>query len=158
MADVRTTFVAKAIYGLITVQAVLVVMDEHPPTALGGAATLLGATFAVALIDSYAEIIAEALAHKHMVSRGEVREILKSVSPVLVGAQAPTLMFLLSAIGLWSVEQAIQLAQIVTFLFLFVFGVRIGQLLHTHWFLQVLSGIFLVAVAGMLIAIKILFH
>jgi hypothetical protein len=158
MASVRTTFVAKAIYGLITVQALLVVMEEHPPTPLSGAMTLLGATLAVALIDTYSEIIAEALAQKHMVSRDEVREILRSVSPVLVGSQAPTLMFLLSAIGLWSVEQAIQLAQLVTFLFLFVFGVQIGRLLHTHWLRQVLSGIFLVAVAGMIVGVKILFH
>lgn len=52
MADVSKTFVAKAIYGLITVQALLAVMGEHPPTPLGGAMTLIGATFAVALIDS----------------------------------------------------------------------------------------------------------
>jgi hypothetical protein len=35
-------FVAKAIYGLITVLAVVLVMEEHPPTAWIAAGTLFG--------------------------------------------------------------------------------------------------------------------
>lgn len=157
-AEVGKTFVAKAIYGLITVQALLVAMSEHPPSPLGGAMTLLGATLAIALIDTYAEVIAEALAQEHMVSRIEVREILRSVRPVLLGSQAPTLVFILSALGLWSVETAIQIAQILVLLLLFGYGVQVGRLMHTRWIRQVLSGIILVMIALLIVSIKILFH
>ncbi len=51
------TFVAKAIYGLIAVMAVLQVIDEHPPVPWRGAATLFGTTLGVTLLDAYIETI-----------------------------------------------------------------------------------------------------
>lgn len=106
---------AKAIYGLVTVLAVLVTMEDHPPVAWRGAITLFGATLAVALVDTYSETIAGMLSSQRRLSRDELREIWRDVSPVLVGAQAPTLILLVSAIGLFSVERAITIAEVVAF-------------------------------------------
>jgi hypothetical protein len=44
--------ISGAIYGLVTVLAVLVVMADHPPVAWQGAVTLFGTTLAVALVDA----------------------------------------------------------------------------------------------------------
>ena len=106
---VSRAFVSRAIYGLVTVLAVRQVMELHPPTAWQGAVSLFGTTLAVALVDAYADSIAEMLAHGRSLTWGEVRAIVRDVEPILVGAQGPTVIGL-SALGLFDVEDAIDLA------------------------------------------------
>src|SRR5262249_54972881 len=105
--------ISKAVYGLVTLMAVLTGMEDHPPEAWRGAVTLFGTTLAVALIDAYAETNAGIIARGRGLPRAELREIARDVAPVLVGAQAPTFVFLLSALGLFPVERAISIAQLV---------------------------------------------
>ena len=158
--NVRKTFVAKAIYGLVTVLAVLLVMEDHPPAAWRGAVTVFGATLAVALVEMYAETIAAMLDRQRRPTGAEIRETLFHVACIVAGALAPTIVLLLSAMGFWSVDQAIDIAKAVLFLFLFGYGARVGQLLHEQWHRQVLSGLILVAIAGLIVALKALplFH
>jgi hypothetical protein len=155
---VSNTFVSKAIYGLIAVLAVLLVMEDHPPVAWQGAVTLFGTTLAVALVDTYSETVAATLAQRRRLTRAELCHIWHDVSPVLVGAQAPTLVLLLSAVGLFPVAQAITIAQVACMVLLFGYGIRVGQLLHEQWFQQLVSGLIVFAVGGLLVAIKALFH
>lgn len=75
----------------------------------------------------------------------------------MAGAQPPTVLLLLAALGLWSVETAISLAEMMVFA-LSGFGLRVGSLLHGHWFRQLLNGVALVALAGLVVGIKVLFH
>lgn len=156
--DVSHAPVSKAIYGLITVLAVLQVLELHPPSAWQATIALFGTTIAVALVDAYSESIAVMLAEQHTLTRDDLREIGRDVAPVLVGAQGPTVLLLLSAFGLISVDLALSLAQIVAFLLLFGYGWRVGQLLHEHWFRQLLSGLALVAIGGLAVGIKAAFH
>lgn len=151
-------FVAKAIYGLIAVLAVLVTMEDHPPVAWRGAVTLFGTTLAVALADLYSETIGRTLSHQRRPSRTELREIWHDVSPVLIGAQVPTLVLLLSATGLFSTRTAIFIAEVLANLLLFGYGWRAGQAQHRHWFRQLMSALFLVAIGGLIVGIKALFH
>jgi hypothetical protein len=155
---VSQSFVSHAIYGVITVLAVLQVMEHHPPSAWSGAVTLFGTTLAVALLDAYSDSIAEMMAHGHMLSRGELGRIWRDVRPVLIGAQGPTLFLLLAVIGLLSVETAIDLAEGLSFLLLFVYGLRVGRLLHEGWPRQLLSGLILVAIGGFVVALKAVVH
>jgi hypothetical protein len=143
---------------LITVLAVLVVLGEHPPAPWRGAVTLFGTTLAVALVDAYAAMIAGMMSRQRALADEERGAIWHSVVPVMAGAQAPTLVLVLSAFGLYSVERAITIAEVVVVLFLFGYGLRVGQLLHQHWLRQLLSGVALVAIAGVVVAIKVLFH
>lgn len=156
--EVARASVSRAIYGLITVLAVLQVMGAHPPSAWHGTASLFGTTLAVALADAYSDSIGEMLSEGHRLSRGSFRAIGHDVWPILTGAQLPTFVLLASALGLISVELAISLAEWVAFLMLFGFGVRVGQMLHERWFLRLMSGIVLVAIAGLIVAIKAAFH
>jgi len=119
---VSRAFVSRAVYGLISVLAVLQAMELHPPSAVEGAITLFGTTLAVALVDAYADSIAEMISRQRSLSRAELYEIGREVTPVLVGAQAPTLIFILAEVGLFSVEPAIWLAQAVAILMLFGYG------------------------------------
>lgn len=79
-------------------------------------------------------------------------------APVMVGAQGPTVVMILSALGLMSVETAIDIAQLIAFLTLFGFGWRIGQLLDSRLSRQLISGLILVAFGGLFVGIKAAFH
>jgi hypothetical protein len=109
-------------------------------------------------VDAYSESIAIMLAESRGLSLDDLRAIRHEVAPVLVGAQAPTLLLLLAAIGLFSVDRALQLAEIVAFLLLFSYGWRVGSMLHERWFKQLLSGLVLVAIGGIAVGIKAAFH
>jgi len=150
--------VSRAIYGLITVLAVLQVLEIETPSAWHATVALFGTTVAVALLDAYSESIAEMLAERHWLSWHDLRAIGRDVAPVLIGAQGPTLILLLSALGLLSVGLAISLAQVVAFALLFGFGWRVGQLLHEHWLRQLASALFLVAIGSLVLGIKVVFH
>ena len=150
--------VSRAIYGLITVLAVLQVLELHPPSAWRGTLTLFGTTVAVALVDTYCASIAEMIAASRRLSWDDLREIGHDVAPVLAGAQGPTVLLLLSVFGLFSVESAISLAQVVAFLLLFGYGWRIGQLLHEHWLGQLVSSLVLVVIGGFVVGISAAIH
>jgi hemolysin III len=155
---VSHTPVSRAIYGLITVLAVLQIMEVHPPSAWHGTVTLFGTTLAVALAEAYSTSIAEMLSAQRWLSPDDLRGIARDVRPILVGAQGPTVLLLLSAFGLISVELAIILAQVVAFLLLFGYGWRVGHLLHENRLRQLASGLLLVAIGGLAVGIKAAFH
>jgi hypothetical protein len=157
-ADIRHSPVSKAIYGVITVLAVLQVLEAHPPSAWSGAVFLFGTTVAVAMVDAYSESIAIMLAQERGLTMGDLRAIRHEVAPVLIGAQAPTLILIASGFGLMSVERAISLAQAVAFLLLFSYGWRVGTLLHEHWLRRFASGLILVAIGAIAVGIKAAFH
>jgi hemolysin III len=156
--EVGHAAVSRAIYGLMTVLAVLQVMELHPPSAWQAAVSLFGTTLAVALVDAYADSIAEMLSRGRTLLWDELRAIGRDVAPILVGAQGPTLVMILSALGLLTVDDAIDLAQAVAFLFLFGYGWRVGKLLHEHWARRLVSGLILVAIGGFIVGIKAAFH
>ena len=152
------SFASMAIYGSLTVMAVIAAMENHPPTALSAAAQLFGVTVAIAVAKAYAEIIADTLQRGRRLDAGEWREILRKVAPVLFGAQAPTLVFLMSASGLFSVETAIQVSKFLVLLLLFVYGLRVAQVLHQKRLVQILSGLMIMSAGIVVVAINYLFH
>lgn len=155
---VSQSFVTRAVYGLVTVLAVLQAMERHPPAPWVGVITLLGTTVAVALVEAYAHSIGAMLAGRHAMSLQELREIWHDVAPVITGAQAPTVVLLLSAFGLIPVDLAIGVAQVVAFLLLFGYGWRISALLSDRWPRHLLGGLVLVAIGGIIVGIKAAFH
>jgi hypothetical protein len=152
------SFASKAIYGAIAVMAVIVAMEAHPPTALFAAAQSFGVTLAVAVAETYAEIIAHTLDIERKVNKEEWREVWRKVSPVLFGAQAPTLVFLLSAGGLFSVETAIAVSKVLVLALLFVYGFETARFLHKERFVQILSGLVIMSAGAVIVLINYLFH
>lgn len=151
-------FAAKAIYGLLTVLALLVAMEEHPPTPLRASVTLFGAIFGIALAEAYSEWIAEMLAHRRPLSREELRGIWRVVAPVMLGAQPPTVVLLISALGFLPVETAIDVGQWTDLALLYLFGVRVGRVAQQTWPLAIGSGAIATATGALIILVKSLFH
>jgi hypothetical protein len=156
--SVSETGIASTIYGLITVLAVLEILQRHPPSALASAATLFGTTLAVALVDAYSESIARIITEGHSLSFEDLQEIARDAATVMIGAQGPTVVLLVSAVGLVSLEGALVAARIVALISLFGYGIRVGQLLHAGLLRQVLSGLALLAIGLLIVLIKAAFH
>lgn len=152
------SFASMAIYGSLAVMAVLVALENHPPTALRVAAQLFGVTIAIAVAKAYAEIIADTLHRGRRLSVEEGREILRKVSPVLFGSQGPTIVMLMSAFGLFSVDTAIEVGKVLVLVLLFVYGLRVAQVLHKHRLVQLASGFVIMSAGGMVVLINHLFH
>jgi hypothetical protein len=151
-------YISKAIYGSISVLAVLLVMQEHPPTAWKAALTLFGATLAIALAEAYSSTIAEMIAQKKRLDAKETKEIWRHTRPILLSANLPTLILLLSATGLYGVGLALEIAEYAIYLALFIYGLRVGQLLHGVWWRRVLSGLTALAMGVLIGLIKYFFH
>ena len=152
------SFASSAIYGTLTVMAVIVAMEDHPPPALRAAAQMFGVTLAIAIAKAYAEIIAGTLHRGRRLIAEEWREILRRVSPVLFGSQGPTVVMLLSAFGLFSVETAIDVSKALILVLLFVYGLRVAQLLHTNRLIQIASGLVIMSAGGVVVLINYFFH
>jgi len=157
-ASLSETEIASTIYGLITVLAVVEILQRHPPSALACAATLFGTTLAVALVDAYSESIARIIAEKHTLSVEDVQVIARNAATVMVGAQGPTVVLLIAAAGLMSVEGALVVARIVALASLFGYGIRVGRLLHGGYLRQVMSGLALLAIGLLVVMVKVVFH
>lgn len=149
--------VSRIIYGLISVLALLQVMDVKTPTAWSGALLLFGTTLAIALAYAYAESIALMLTGRRALSMADLRQVGRDVAPILVGAQTPTLLLLLAALGVFSAQTAIDVAQGVTFALLFAIGMRVGAILHEHWFRQIINGLLLMGIGGLVVIISVFF-
>lgn len=104
-------FAAKAIYGSISVLAVVLVMEAHPPTAWQASLTLFGTTLAIALAETYSETIGDIIAHRRRLDAHELKAIWHGTRPILLSANLPTLILLLSASGLLSISVALGVAE-----------------------------------------------
>lgn len=109
-------YVSKAIYGSISVLAVLLVMEEHPPTAWQAALTLFGTTLAIALAEAYSATVAEVIAQRKRLDAHEIKAIWHHTQPILISANLPTLILLLSYTGLYTVPAALKAAEYAIYL------------------------------------------
>lgn len=155
---VSETRIASTVYGLITVLAVVEILQRHPPSALVCAVTLFGTTLAVALVDAYSEWIARILAEGHALGFDDLKGIVRSAATVMIGAQGPTVVLLICAAGLGSVEGALSVARLVALISLFGYGIRVGQMIHVGRLRQIMSGLALLVIGLVIVLIKAAFH
>lgn len=151
-------FAAKVLYGLISVLAVLVVLELHPPTALAAIVTVLGTTFAIALAEAYSETVAEMLVNERKPTAAEFRHLWDEVAPIISSSQPAILLLLLAMFGLFSVETALRIGQYVVIGLLFLYGLRVGHLLHGSLPRQILTGLVMASGGLAIVLIKALIH
>jgi hypothetical protein len=111
VAHLRSRQVSRVIYGSIIGLAVVVVLESHPPSAGSGLASMLATAFAVGLAELYSDLIGEQLRTGRRIDRHAAVEELDAVAAVAFGVAFPGLFFLLAAIGLFSVDTAIDIAK-----------------------------------------------
>ena len=151
-------FAAKAIYGLISVLAVLLIMEEHPPTAWKAAGLLFGTVLVLAMAETYSGTIAETIAGQRKLDGQEILEIWHDTRSILLTANLPTLAIVLSGAGLYSMATALLIAKSAIYLALFCYGLQVGHLLHASRWRIFLSGLFTAGIGALIGLMKFLLH
>ena len=103
--------VARVIYGSVIGLALLLALEDHPPTALQAVAAVIGTAVAVALAELYSELIGREALTRRATHRDRVRRMTKEAGAVFVGAGFPAIFFLLAALGVMQVTTAFRLAK-----------------------------------------------
>ena len=114
------------VYGSITVMALLAAMRSPIEDPGRNAALLFGSVLVVALAKAYAEICDRMLASGDAASWSDVNDVWRHSRTVLLASNGPTLAFLFAALGLYSGDAALFIAQLLAFGLLGWFGGRIG--------------------------------
>ena len=83
---------------------------------------------------------------------------MRKVSPLLFGSQGPTVVMLMSAFGFFSVDTAVEVSKVLVFVLLFVYGLRVAQVLHQNRLVQLASGIVIMSAGGVVVLINYLLH
>ena len=103
--------VARVIYGSVIGLALLLALEDHPPTAVQAVAAVLGTAFAVACAELYSEVVGREAVTRRATHRARLRRMTKDAAAVFVGAAFPAIFFLLSAVGVMQMPTAFRLAK-----------------------------------------------
>lgn len=150
--------VARVIYGSIIGLALVVALEDHPPSAAKTASAVLGTALAVGLAEAYSEYVGAEARTRRPVDRTQVHELLADAAAVMLGAGFPALFFILAAAHAIDLDVAFTLAKwsglglicAYGFLAARISGARLGRAL--------VHAAVLGAIGGALIALKALVH
>jgi hypothetical protein len=150
--------VSRVVYGAIIGLAVIVAMEEHPPSSGVVAATLLGTAVAVGLAELYSDVVGIETRMRRPVRRAELRDAMHNVLAVGFGIAFPIAFFLLAAVHLIGEDTAFTIAKWsgVGLLGFYGFcGARLaGKGLSTSAFRALAAGL----TGALLVALKALLH
>lgn len=151
---VDKTAISEAIYGMITVLAFIVVLEENPAGPWSIVVTIIAATCVLASAKAYANAVAEILSKRGHLRRDALRTVWREVGPLIVFPQLTTLVFVISALGLFSLGTAFWVAEAVGVLSLFFAGYLMGVSVGLSRPRSLLSSLAIGVVGGLIISIK----
>jgi hypothetical protein len=103
--------VARVTYGAIIGEALIVVLQTHPPSPAVAAGTLLATALAVALAELYSEVIGHQTRTRSRVGRHHIRRLAGEVAAVAFGIAFPCVFFAAAAAGLLDIDAAFRAAK-----------------------------------------------
>lgn len=112
----------KAVYGIILITAALIGLQFHETDPLTLAAKTFFAALVIVLAEAYSEMLGEKIRRKHELSRRERREIIGDATVIASVALYPVVIFLLSAMGVFSVAVAFDICFVLAIVGLATFG------------------------------------
>jgi hypothetical protein len=111
LSHLRSGQVSKVVYGSIIGLALVLTLEAHPPATGVVIGTLVGTGFAVSLAELYSEVIGA----RTQASLGEEHEpmglIVEDAVAVTLGVAFPAIFFILSALGVWELDTAFEIAK-----------------------------------------------
>ena len=150
--------ISEVLYGTVTVLAVILVLENHAEGASQVVFAVVGTTWALAFARVYADLIAEILRRGQRFRRSDLQRIWHEVRPVMVYSQLPTLVFILSALGLLPLDLSFEIAQTLGVLVLFAVGYAVGRKVGQSRLRSLLSSFVIAAIGGSIILLKIFTH
>src|SRR6476620_7078388 len=89
--------VSRVIYGAIIGLAVLVAIEDHPPSSLVVIGTLIGTAVAVGLAEFYSDMLGSETRLRRHLRRSELRHVASDVAAVALGIAFPAVFFIPAA-------------------------------------------------------------
>jgi hypothetical protein len=150
--------VARVIYGAILGLALVVALEQHPPTTAQTIAAIVATALAVGLAEMYSEFVGAEARERRRISRSELRIFAEDSLAVTFGAGFPVLFFILAAAGLFKLATAYTLAKWTGLGLICVYGFLAARLAGSRTAAALLHAAALGAIGGALIAVKALLH
>jgi VIT1/CCC1 family predicted Fe2+/Mn2+ transporter len=150
--------VAHVIYGAIIGLALVLVVQQHPPSAGVVAASLIATGVAVGLAELYSEIVGTETSTRHRVSREHLAEIGTDAVAVFFGVSFPAIFFFLAAVGAMELHTAFVWARWSGLGLIGFYGYAAGRLAGARPLACVVQALAVATIGGVLIAIKALIH
>jgi hypothetical protein len=150
--------VSRVIYGAIVGLALVVALEDHPPSAAAVAAILISTAVAVALAELYSELLGTRVRLRHGVDRDRRRAILEEAAAVAAGAAFPALFFLVAAAGAIKLTTAFSIAKWSGLGLIGFYGLCAARLSGAELVRASLEALAVVALGGLVILVKALVH
>jgi hypothetical protein len=150
--------VARVTYGAIIGEALIVVLQGHPPSALVVAGTLLSTALAVALAELYSEVIGHQTRTRSHVARHHLRHLGGEMAAVAFGVAFPCVFFLAAAAGVIELDTAFHAAKWSGIFLIGFYGFCAARLAGDRMLSAVLQALAVMAIGAVLIAFKALVH
>ena len=150
--------VARVTYGAIIGEALIVVLQGHPPSALVVAATLVSTAIAVGLAELYSEVIGHQTRTRSRVERHHLRHLGGEVAAVAFGVAFPCVFFLAAAAGVMELDTAFRAAKWSGLVLIGFYGFCAARLAGDRLVPALLQAMAVMAIGAVLIAFKALVH
>ena len=147
-----------AVYGKIVITALIVVMESGTESALAATLELFFSTFVLVVAKGYAHMLAKNITRGSFGSWRDLREEVVNALRMMVGLSGPTLIFLLSHVGLMSLENAFLLAKTTALVMLFTYGLLLGKAMGGNKIECLLAGLVNTVLGFMVLVVKVIVH
>ena len=150
--------VSRVIYGSIIGLALIVALEEHPPSSRVVVATLLGTALAVGLAEFYSDVIGTETRLRRHVRRAELPDMMYDVAAVAYGIAFPAVFFVLAAADAIEEETAFTIAKWSGVGFIAVYGFIAAHLAGDSVSASTLRALAAGLIGAFLIVLKSLVH
>jgi hypothetical protein len=150
--------VSRVIYGAIIGLAIVVGLQDHPPTPAVIAGTILATAVAVGLAELYSDVIGATIRSPGRMDGQRLRHIADDVAAVAFGVGFPAAFFVLAAAGAVQVGTAFALAKWSGLGLIGFYGFCAARLAGAKLAASLLQGLAVGTIGAALIAFKALVH
>jgi len=150
--------VVRVIYGAVVGLALVVALQDHPPTSGEAIAAVLGTAVAVGLAELYSELVGAEMQTRQPTHANRIREYAGDSVAVALGAGFPAVFFLLAAAGAMEMTTAFKLAKWTGVGLLCGYGLLAARLAGAAWPKALGQALVVGAIGAGLIAFKSLTH
>jgi VIT1/CCC1 family predicted Fe2+/Mn2+ transporter len=150
--------VSRVIYGAIVGLALIVALEEHPPSSGVVVATLLGTALAVGLAEIYSDVIGTETRTRRHVTRAELPDMLYDVAAVAFGVAFPAVFFVLAAANAIEEDSAFTIAKWSGLGLIAVYGFCASRLAGDSVSASTLRALAAGLIGAVLIGLKALVH
>ena len=150
--------VSRVIYGAIIGLALIVALEQHPPSPGVVAATVTGTAVAVALAELYSEVVGTETRTRRLIGAAQISGISRGAAAVAFGVEFPAVFFVLAELGAMETQSAFTAAKWSGLGLIGLYGFCAARLAGVRVPGAVLHAVVLGCVGGMLIVLKALLH